>query len=130
LPPVALDAADFDHTRDLWFDRCSGCHGTYRGGATGPALDEVRSKALGTDLLAAVIRHGTPWGMPGWKEAGVLSEEEVGQLAAFLQLAPPEAPGVCRKNEGGLAVKGRFAGVRRGRSRGPRRWVRARQGGS
>jgi nitrite reductase (NO-forming)/hydroxylamine reductase len=92
VPPIELSEEAFEETADLYFNRCAGCHGTYRGGATGPDIGPERSIALGTDTLAATIRHGTPSGMPGLGEMGVVSDEEVAALAAFLQLEPPEAP--------------------------------------
>ena len=92
LPPVTLSPEEFEATRQLYFDRCTGCHGTYRGGATGPDITEERSIELGTDTLTSVIRHGTPWGMPAWTHEGTITEEEVLRLGAFLQLPPPVAP--------------------------------------
>ncbi len=91
-PPVELSAEQRTATRDRYFDRCAGCHGTYRGGATGPDIGEGRSVELGTDTLAAVMRHGRPWGMPAFGREGLLSEAEIDRMASFLQLPPPEAP--------------------------------------
>lgn len=91
-PPVSLSSAELDETTALYFNRCAGCHGTYRLGATGPDISQARSSALGTDTLGAVIRHGLPAGMPSWGDNGILSETEIARLAAFLQLPPPTAP--------------------------------------
>jgi nitrite reductase (NO-forming) / hydroxylamine reductase len=91
-PPVALTPEQFEATRGKYFDRCAGCHGTLRGGATGPDISEDPSRALGTDALAATLRHGTPWGMPAWGKQAVLSETDIAQLAAFLQLPAPPGP--------------------------------------
>jgi nitrite reductase (NO-forming)/hydroxylamine reductase len=90
--PVSLTETEFDETRDVYFDRCAGCHGLYRTGATGPVIDEARAIEIGTDGLAAMMRHGTPGGMPNFGTAGILTEDEIGKLAAYLQLPPPEAP--------------------------------------
>ncbi len=92
LEPVTLSAEEFESTKQLYFDRCTGCHGTYRAGATGPDISSEQSLVQGTDLLASVIRHGTPWGMPDWTQEGTISEEDVQRLAAFLQQPAPEAP--------------------------------------
>jgi nitrite reductase (NO-forming)/hydroxylamine reductase len=92
LAPVLLDAAAFEATTARYFDRCAGCHGARRAGAIGPDLRPERAVTLGTDLLAATLRHGTPWGMAGFGVAGELSEDEIVQLAAFLQLPVPEPP--------------------------------------
>ena len=90
--PVLLTETEFEETRDVYFDRCAGCHGLYRTGATGPEIGEARAIEIGTDGLAAMMRHGTPGGMPNFGTAGILSEDEITRLAAYLQLAPPEAP--------------------------------------
>ncbi len=90
--PVTLSTQEFTETKDLYFNRCAGCHGLYRTGATGPEIGEARSIEIGTDGLAAMMRHGTPGGMPNFGTAGILSETEITRLAAYLQLTPPEAP--------------------------------------
>lgn len=33
--------AGFEEGKQSYFDRCSGCHGTLRKGATGPMIDDV-----------------------------------------------------------------------------------------
>ena len=91
-PPVTLSDAEFEATKDLYFNRCAGCHGLYRTGATGPNIGEDRAKEMGTDGLGAMMRYGTPGGMPNFGQAGILNDDEITRLAAFLQLPPPEAP--------------------------------------
>jgi nitrite reductase (NO-forming)/hydroxylamine reductase len=91
-PPVKLSDADFEATRAVYFDRCAGCHGTLRAGATGPDISQATATKVGTDGLAAIVRNGTPWGMPSWGKDGVLSETEGARMAAFLQLQPPPGP--------------------------------------
>ncbi|MCC6668935.1 MAG: c-type cytochrome [Polyangiaceae bacterium] len=90
--PVNLSAAELDTTKMSYFNRCAGCHGTLRAGGTGPDIGEAASKKLGTDTLAAVVRNGRPWGMPAWGKEKLLSETEIAQMAAFLQLPPPAGP--------------------------------------
>ena len=90
--PVTLTETEFEETRNVYFDRCAGCHGLYRTGATGPEIGETRAIEIGTDGLAAMMRHGTPGGMPNFGTAGILTEGEITNLAAYLQLPPPEAP--------------------------------------
>ena len=90
--PVVLTETEFEETRNVYFDRCAGCHGLYRTGATGPEIGEARAIEIGTDGLAAMIRHGTPGGMPNFGTADILTEDEISKLAAYLQLPPPEAP--------------------------------------
>jgi nitrite reductase (NO-forming)/hydroxylamine reductase len=90
--PVALTETQFNQTRDLYFNRCAGCHGLYRTGATGPNIGEARSQWVGTEGLGALLRHGTPRGMPNFGTSGLVTEEEITLLSAFLQQPPPEAP--------------------------------------
>ena len=90
--PVALTETQFNQSRDLYFNRCAGCHGLYRTGATGPNIGEARSQWIGTEGLGALLRHGTPRGMPNFGTSGLVSEEEITLLSAFLQQPPPEAP--------------------------------------
>ncbi len=91
-PPVTLTEAQFTEMTDLYFDRCAGCHGLYRTGATGPRIDETRSQEIGTDGLEALLRYGTPGGMPDFGRSGLITEEQITQMAAFLQQPPPTAP--------------------------------------
>lgn len=91
-PPVTLTTEQFDATKSSYFNRCAGCHGLYRTGATGPNIGEDRSKWIGSDGLGALLRHGTPRGMPNFGTSGLMSEEEIVRMAAYLQLPPPEAP--------------------------------------
>jgi nitrite reductase (NO-forming)/hydroxylamine reductase len=91
-PPVALTPAEFDASKNAYFDRCAGCHGLYRTGATGPNIGEARSQVIGTDGLGAIMRYGTPAGMPNFGVSGLLTEDEITKLAAYLQLTPPDPP--------------------------------------
>lgn len=91
-PPVALTPEEFEASKNVYFDRCAGCHGLYRNGATGPNIAEVRSQAIGTDGLGAIMRYGTPAGMPNFGVSGLLTEDQIVKLAAYLQLVPPDPP--------------------------------------
>jgi nitrite reductase (NO-forming) / hydroxylamine reductase len=60
-----------------FFDRCAGCHGTLRNGATGPALTPDADASRRARLaLSAIIFNGTPRGMPDWGKQGVLTQEQ------------------------------------------------------
>jgi len=91
-PQVVLSEAEFEEAKDVYFNRCAGCHGLYRTGATGPEIGEERSTWIGTDGLGAMLRVGTPRGMPNFGQSNILSEDEITKLASFLQDSPPEAP--------------------------------------
>lgn len=89
---MTVGSPAFNASRDVYFNRCAGCHGLYRMGATGPRINESRSRKIGTDGLAAIMRYGTPRGMGNFGQSGFLTEEEITNLAAYLQLPPPAAP--------------------------------------
>src|SRR5690625_978797 len=84
-----LTSPEWETATQLYFDRCAGCHGALRGGATGPDLFPDRLSAMGTSYLEAVIHFGLPGGMPGWGASGTLSEEQIELMARFLLNAPP-----------------------------------------
>jgi nitrite reductase (NO-forming)/hydroxylamine reductase len=90
--PVDLTPEQFEATKNVYFNRCAGCHGLYRTGATGPDIGKVRAREIGTDGLGAILRYGTPAGMGNFGQSGILTEQEITHLAAYLQLLPPEAP--------------------------------------
>ena len=91
-PPAILSEVEFEEAKDLYFNRCAGCHGLYRTGATGPDIGEERATWIGTDGLGAMLRVGTPRGMPDFGQSNILSENDITKLASFLQDPPPEAP--------------------------------------
>lgn len=90
--PTELSAADFDRGQDIYFNRCAGCHGTLRAGATGPAIQPDRTTVIGSAALKATLTHGLPGGMPAWGDAGILSEDEINIMARYVQIDPPSPP--------------------------------------
>jgi len=88
----AMTKAEFDTGRQIYFDRCAGCHGVLRKGATGKPLLPAAMQKLGTDNLKTFISYGTPGGMPGFGAANELSENEVGLMARYIQQTPPTPP--------------------------------------
>jgi nitrite reductase (NO-forming)/hydroxylamine reductase len=90
--PVALTTEQFEASTQDYFNYCAGCHGLYRTGATGPDIGSARSQAIGTDGLTSIMHYGTPAGMGNFGQSGILSAEQITNLAAYLQLAPPDAP--------------------------------------
>ncbi|MBN1668983.1 MAG: c-type cytochrome [Anaerolineales bacterium] len=87
-----LTAAEWEQATEIFFDRCAGCHGVLRNGATGPALTPENTLPSGTVGLAAIIFNGTPRGMPDWGKQGVLTEAETDLMARFIQNEPPQPP--------------------------------------
>ena len=90
--PIELSQADFERGQGIFFDRCAGCHGTLRAGATGPNIQPERTTQIGTAGLVATLRHGLPGGMPAWGDAGILAEDEIQLMARYVQLPPPDPP--------------------------------------
>ena len=93
---IQITDAEMKTGEAIYFDRCAGCHGSSRKGATGPSLlpdgdgKSPATKALGVAGLRAFIENGTPGGMPEWK--GILSETEIELMTRFLQVDPPIVP--------------------------------------
>ena len=87
-----LSEAEFTTATQLYFERCAGCHGVLRKGATGKPLTPDITLAKGTDYLKALITYGSPAGMPNWGTSGDLTEEQIDIMARFLQQEPPAPP--------------------------------------
>jgi nitrite reductase (NO-forming)/hydroxylamine reductase len=89
-PP--LTEAEFTRAKQIYFERCAGCHGVLRKGATGKPLTPDITLKKGTDYLKVFINYGSPAGMPNWGTSGVLSDQDVDLMARFLQHEPPQPP--------------------------------------
>ncbi len=89
-PPMSK--AEFDRARQVYFERCAGCHGVLRKGATGKPLTSDITLAKGTDYLKVFINYGSPAGMPNWGTSGDLNEKEVDLMARYIQQTPPTPP--------------------------------------
>jgi len=88
----AMTKAEFDKARQIYFERCAGCHGVLRKGATGKPLTTDKTLAAGTDYLKVFIKYGSPAGMPNWGTSGELSDDEVDLMARYVQQTPPQPP--------------------------------------
>jgi len=89
-PPMTK--AEFDKGRKVYFERCAGCHGVLRKGATGKALTTDKTLASGTEYLKVFIKYGSPAGMPNWGTSGELTDDEVDLMARYIQQEPPTPP--------------------------------------
>ena len=95
---IAITDAEMEQGAAIFFDRCAGCHGSSRKGATGPHLLPVKPEGsdkpgtleFGADGLKAFISNGTAAGMPEWK--GILTDDEIELMTRFLQVDPPVIP--------------------------------------
>jgi nitrite reductase (NO-forming)/hydroxylamine reductase len=94
ITPGAPDVteAEFASSSRIFFERCAGCHGVLRKGATGKALTPDITQARGTEYLKVLIAYGTPGGMPNWGSSGDLTDDEITAMAKFLQHEPPQPP--------------------------------------
>ncbi len=100
VPPsaaVKMTDAEFEWSKKVYFERCAGCHGTLRKGATGPGLTPDLTTPKGTAGLAAIIFNGTPRGMPDWGKQGFMTQAETETMAKYLQVEPPMPPELSLK---------------------------------
>ena len=89
-PPMTQ--AEFDQARQIYFERCAGCHGVLRKGATGKPLTPDITVPKGTDYLKVFIGDGSPAGMPNWLTSGEFDEKTVDLMARYVQHDPPTPP--------------------------------------
>jgi nitrite reductase (NO-forming) / hydroxylamine reductase len=87
-----LNAAQFERAKQIYFERCAGCHGVLRKGATGKALTTDITSEMGYEYLRDFIDYGSPGGMPNWGTSGLLSGPDVELMANYLLNEPPVPP--------------------------------------
>ena len=87
-----LTDAEFEQAKQIYFERCAGCHGVLRKGATGKPLTPDITQERGIDYLKAFISYGSPAGMPNWLTSGDFTEEEVELMAKYVMHEPPQPP--------------------------------------
>jgi nitrite reductase (NO-forming)/hydroxylamine reductase len=87
-----MSKAEFDRGRQIYFERCAGCHGVLRKGATGKPLTPDITLARGTEYLKVFINYGSPAGMPNWGTGGEMTAQEVDIMARYIQQSPPMPP--------------------------------------
>lgn len=99
----ALTPAEKESAKKIYFERCAGCHGVLRKGATGKNLEPEWKKTLpdgtvqeggtlklGTSRLEKIIAHGTEGGMVNFDD--LLSSEEINLMARYIQNKPDVPP--------------------------------------
>ncbi|MDR9424302.1 MAG: cytochrome D1 domain-containing protein [Marinobacter sp.] len=87
-----LTEAEFEKAKQIYFERCAGCHGVLRKGATGKPLTPDITQERGMDYLKAFISYGSPGGMPNWLTSGDFDEETVELMAKYIMHEPPQPP--------------------------------------
>lgn len=99
----AITDAEKEIGKKIYFERCAGCHGVLRKGATGKNLEPHWSKTLadgtkqeggmlklGTNRLEKIIALGTEGGMVNYDD--ILTKEEINIMARYIQHEPPIPP--------------------------------------
>ena len=89
-PPMTK--AEFDKGRQIYFERCAGCHGVLRKGATGKPLTPDLTLERGSEYLKTFIKYGSPAGMPNWGTSGEMTDADVDLMARYIQQEPPTPP--------------------------------------
>ena len=87
----------------IYFERCAGCHGILRKGATGKNLEPVTSTKkpdgtvveggtlkLGQSRLEKITGQGTEGGMPNFDD--ILTKQEIADIATYIQMTPDTPP--------------------------------------
>jgi len=87
-----LTDAEFERAREIYFQRCAGCHGVLRKGATGKPLTPDITQARGQAYLEALLTYGSPAGMPNWGTSNELTKEQITLMANYIQHTPPTPP--------------------------------------
>jgi len=98
-----LTAEEKAQAKKLYFERCAGCHGVLRKGATGKNLEphwtrklpdgtvqEGGTVKLGTGRLEKIIAYGTDGGMVNFDD--ILAKEEISLMARYIQETPDVPP--------------------------------------
>lgn len=85
-----LSEEDFEQAKNIYFQRCAGCHGTLRKGATGKNLEPKNTQKLGQERLEKIIQYGTEGGMNNFDD--ILSADEIKLMASYIQMEPPIPP--------------------------------------
>ncbi len=92
-----------DKAKQIYFERCAGCHGVLRKGATGKNLEPHWTKTaadgtkteggtlkLGTERLQKIIAYGTEGGMVNYDD--ILTKDEINLMARYIQNTPDVPP--------------------------------------
>ena len=105
-----LSAAEKEQAKKIYFERCAGCHGVLRKGATGKNLEPHWSKKdkdgnvteggtvkLGQSRLEKIIGYGTDGGMVNFDD--ILTKEEINLMARYIQNTPDVPPEYSLKDQ-------------------------------
>jgi len=85
-----LTAEEFEHAKKLYFQRCAGCHGVLRKGATGKSLEPASTRKKGQKRLERILTLGTEGGMNNFDD--IFTKDEIRMVATYIQMEPPTPP--------------------------------------
>ncbi len=88
VPEMSKEA--FEESKTLYFQRCAGCHGVLRKGATGKSLLPDETRKLGQKRLEKIITLGTEGGMNNFDD--ILTKDQIKNLASYIQNEAPVPP--------------------------------------
>jgi nitrite reductase (NO-forming)/hydroxylamine reductase len=74
----------------VYFERCAGCHGVLRKGATGKNLEPAPMAKLGQARLEKILTNGTDGGMPNFDD--ILTKDEIKDMSTYVQMTPDVPP--------------------------------------
>ncbi len=85
-----LTPEEFEKAKTMYFQRCAGCHGVLRTGATGKSLLPKDTLKKGTERLSRIIELGTEGGMNNFDD--IFAKSDIDLLAKYIQIEPPVPP--------------------------------------
>ncbi len=83
-----LTKEEFKNSKEIYFQRCAGCHGALRKGATGKNLEPENMIKKGQKRLEKILTYGTEGGMNNFDD--ILTKDQIRQMATYIQLDPPQ----------------------------------------
>ena len=99
----AMTDAEKEQAKKIYFERCAGCHGVLRKGATGKNLEPHWTKKdasgkvteggtlkLGQNRLEKIIAFGTDGGMVNFDD--ILTKQEINLMSRYIQNVPDVPP--------------------------------------
>ena len=105
-----MTAAEKEQAKKIYFERCAGCHGVLRKGATGKNLEPHWTKKdkdgnvteggtlkLGQQRLEKIIGYGTDGGMVNFDD--ILTKEEISLMSKYIQNQPDVPPEFSLKDQ-------------------------------
>jgi len=105
-----LTAAEKEQAKKIYFERCAGCHGVLRKGATGKNLEPHWTKRdkdgnvteggtlkLGQQRLEKIIGYGTDGGMVNFDD--ILTKDEISLMSKYIQNTPDVPPEFSLKDQ-------------------------------